>query len=169
MSGEKKTNAGKARSPHTSLQIPAQPFFHADALNRLLLAPRDLPRDPTRFPHAQFRLQLQNPSLTNITRNPTNQKLHSLNPQLPLGQFHSSQPRPKNSQPRIIIKTNQSKIVRTHQPHLFRGLQNPHSKKMIPHKNPTGLVQKKSFPTPKASLDPETPLNPQFRIGREPR
>ena len=54
----------------------------------------------------KFGLQLSEDRLAVISRNPSDKQLGTFAAQLMFGQFHRRQPRPKNSQPGIVVKAD---------------------------------------------------------------
>src|SRR5882762_4128299 len=123
---------------------------------------------PTRLPNPQLRLQLPHHRLAPIPRNSLNQKLRRLRPQLVLRQFHGRQPRPKNPEPRLIIKAHQPEILRTPPPHLLRRLQQSNRHQMIRHINSVRPSRKQRMPRAKSRLQPVIALNHQILLVRQP-
>src|SRR5579872_5483343 len=81
-----------------------------------------------------------------------------------LRQFDRRESRTKNSKPRIVVETHESKIVGTLQSHLFDGLQKSNGHEMVRNVNPVGTPRQQSVSGAKSGFDAVVAFNNEIRI-----
>src|SRR5260370_27415673 len=141
--------------------------FFLDKL--LTLPPRNVQCEPTRFAYAQLGLQFTHDGLATVPRYSPDKQFGGVTTQLVFRQLHSGQTRPKNTQPGIIIKANQTKIFRASQAHFLSRFQQTNSHQMVSHIDSVRSVGEESAPSSIAGLDAVISFDNQLLPEWQPR